>query len=289
MNRRNVKILCGLFLITIVVFVTINRFETRWLNPNWEVAACDIGQGDATLIRTGEISAMVVDVGPDSMIMKDCLEDFGISKVDLFVASHFHADHIGGISGLVEVSRPSRLITAALSSPTSGVRLVESKVAPTVREIAYVGMYGQFLDSQFPVSWQVLAPANPPSSVDDSDGSSINNNSVVLLVTTVHHRILLTGDVEIDGQNQLMQSVSNPEVDLVKVPHHGSAYQSPEFANWVHAKLAWISVGKDNSYRHPNSTTILSYQTAGSTVLTTMECGHISVGANSYSTSRSCV
>jgi len=289
MNRRNIKILFSLFVIMIVVFVTINRFETRWLNPNWEVAACDIGQGDATLIRTGQISAMVVDVGPDPMTMRTCLEDFGISKVDLFVASHFHADHIGGISGLLEVSRPSRLITAALSSPTSGVRIVESKVAPTVREIAFVGMNGEFLDSQFPVSWQVLAPANPPSSVDDSDGSSINNNSVVLLVTTAHHRILLTGDIEVDGQSQLMQRVSNPMVDIVKVPHHGSAYQLPEFANWVQAKLAWISVGLDNSYGHPNATTILLYQTAGSTVLSTMNCGHISVGANSYSTSRSCV
>jgi competence protein ComEC len=100
---------------------------------------------------------------------------------------------------------------------------------------------------------------------------------------------LLTGDIEIDGQEMLMRSISNPKVDIVKVPHHGSAYQSPGFAQWAHAQLAWISVGKGNSYGHPNASTILLFQSAGSQVLSTMDCGHITIGANSFSTSSSCV
>ncbi len=288
-NRKSHLAVLSLLVISAFLLTGISNFEKRWQIQDWELAVCDIGQGDATLIRTGENSAMVVDVGPDQQAMKNCLTEFAIDEIDLFVASHFHADHIGGIAGLVEISKPSRVITAALAAPNSGVGLVESQISPTRRELAKVGMQGEFIDTKYPVSWQVLFPASSQVVVDESNGSQINNNSVVLLVTTAHHRILLTGDIEIDGQNALMNSVSDPAADLVKVPHHGSAYQSPDFAKWVHAQVAWISVAKENPYGHPNASTISMFQAAGSTVLSTMNCGHISIGPNSYSTSHPCV
>jgi competence protein ComEC len=176
-----------------------------------------------------------------------------------------------------------------LAAPNSGVEVVQQAIAPLAREIAYVGMSGELGGPIFGVTWQVLAPSKSPESVDDSNGSLINNNSVVLLVSTLHHRVLLTGDIEIDAQNNLMNSISNPAVDIVKVPHHGSVYQSPDFASWVDAKFAWISVSADNDYGHPNPTTISLYQSAGSQVLSTKDCGHIVIGQTSYSTSRSCV
>jgi competence protein ComEC len=288
-NRKSHVAILALLVISALLLTSISSFEKRWQIQDWELAVCDIGQGDATLIRTGENSAMVVDVGPDQQAMKNCLTEFKIDEIDLFVASHFHADHIGGIAGLVEIAKPNRVITAALAAPNSGVGLVESQISPTHRELAHVGMQGEFNDTKYPVSWQVLFPASSPVVVDESNGSQINNNSVVLLVTTLHHRILLTGDIEIDGQEMLMRSISDPKVDIVKVPHHGSAYQSPGFAQWVHAQLAWISVGKGNSYGHPNASTILLFQSAGSQVLSTMDCGHITIGVNSFSTSSSCV
>ncbi|MFM1787201.1 MAG: hypothetical protein RL228_1151 [Actinomycetota bacterium] len=287
--RKNLKIVLAVIVIGCLALGAVNRLEHRWRIADWEIAVCDIGQGDATLIRTGESSAMVVDAGPDKYLMKKCLTEFGISKIDLFVASHFHADHIGGISALVDIAKPARVITAQLAAPNSGVEVVQQALAPLAREIAYVGMSGELGGPIFGVTWQVLAPSKSPESVDDSNGSLINNNSLVLLVSTMHHRVLLTGDIEIDAQNNLMNSIANPAVDIVKVPHHGSAYQSPDFASWVGAEFAWISVSADNDYGHPNPTTISLYQSAGSQVLSTKDCGHIVIGQNSYSTSRSCV
>ncbi len=287
--RKNIKVIVGIVFIATLILLGISKFESRWFISNWEIAVCDIGQGDSTLIRTGEHSALVVDTGPESQLMKECLETFQINQIDMFVASHFHADHIGGISGLVDVAPPKRVITAQLNAPNSGVEIVEREIAPLKREVASLGMSGTFQTSNYFATWQVLAPASSPLVVDESNGSLINNNSVVLLITTKHHRVLLTGDIEVEGQDILMSSISNPNVDIVKVPHHGSAYQSPDFAGWAHANLAWISVAKENSYGHPNPTTILLYQTAGSQVLTTMDCGHISIGAKALSTSRPCV
>lgn len=287
--RRDYKKLSLLMVVGLLIIFSTNRLESRWRISDWEIAICDIGQGDATLIRTGDHSAIVVDAGPDISLMRQCLLDFEINFVDLFVASHFHADHVAGLRGLIDVARPQRVITASLFAPESGAKLLDSEIYPSLREVAQVGMSGSFARSDYEVSWQVIAPTEIPNIVEDSNGSLINNNSVVLLVTTKHHRVLLTGDIEIDGQERLMHSISNPKVDLVKVPHHGSAYQSPDFAKWVSATIAWISVGAENDYGHPNPTTIGMYQVAGSIVLPTSRCGHIAIGASSFSTTRSCV
>lgn len=281
-----VLLLAGAIAIT---FFAADRISSRWQIKDWEIAVCDIGQGDATLIRTAEHSAMLVDSGPDSEAMKECLKLYEVETIDLFVASHFHADHVAGILALNGNLKPKRVITALLNSPDSGVELVEKIVAPVPRENGYLGMSGSFDDSKYQVTWQVLAPLNPLTEISDDDGSLINNNSVVLQVNTNHHQVLLTGDIEIDGQSNLMYSIGQLDVDLVKVPHHGSAYQSPDFAKWVSAGVAWISVGEGNNYGHPNANTILTYQSAGSIVLTTLDCGYISFGSDAYSTSRGCV
>ena len=114
---------------------------------------------------------------------------------------------------------------------------------------------------------------------DNADGTTINSSSIVLLVSTAHWRILFTGDVETAAQEQLMAAIAPPNVDLIKVPHHGSRSQSPTFARWVHAPAAWISVGADNPYGHPNAETVRSYRTAGAAVFMTRDCGAIAVTA----------
>ena len=287
--RKQKFIIFGLAGLLIITFFAADRIASRWQIADWEVAVCDVGQGDATLIRTAEHSAMVVDAGPDAQAMRGCLDLYEIETIDLFVASHFHADHVAGILALNGNLKPKRVITASMSAPDSGVSLVETIVSPVVRENGFVGMTGELGSSRFKVTWQVLAPQNPVKETNDDNGSEINNNSLVLIVTTNNHHILLTGDIEIDGQSSMMKSLNQLSVDLVKIPHHGSAYQSPEFARWVSASIAWISVGAGNSYGHPNANTILLYESAGSKVLTTKDCGYISIGPTSYSTSRECV
>ena len=78
-----------------------------------------------------------------------------------------------------------------------------------------------------------------------------NNASAVLLVTVEGQGILITGDIEREAQAEIMREVKSVEVDVVKVPHHGSANLAEGFADWVGAEIALISVGQDNEYGHP--------------------------------------
>ena len=94
----------------------------------------------------------------------------------------------------------------------------------------------------------VLAPDQP----FHGTRSDPNNSSVVLRVSAGGRTLLLTGDVEVEAQDALLRTGVDLRADVLKVPHHGSAYQSPAFLRAVHAGIGIISVGKDNDYGHPS-------------------------------------
>src|SRR5690606_21112058 len=96
-----------------------------------------------------------------------------------------------------------------------------------------------------------------------------NDASVVLKVTTRGRSLLLTGDVEIDAQRALVDSGADLSADVLKVPHHGSPVQLPEFLDAVDASLAVISVGADNDYGHPSPLTVDALTRLGMRVVRT--------------------
>jgi competence protein ComEC len=124
---------------------------------------------------------------------------------------------------------------------------------------------------------QVLYPDLPHPVPGAGDGSTANNGSVVLLVETHGLRLLLTGDVEPPGQGQIAATYPGLTADVLKVPHHGSRYQDPDWLTSLHAKVAVISVGKDNDYGHPAQSTIDVLRRAGVQVARTDQDGATAV------------
>ena len=112
-----------------------------------------------------------------------------------------------------------------------------------------------------PVSWRVLWPARV---IDE--GSVPNNASVVLLVRTHGVRLLLTGDVEPPAQRAMLARGPLPAVDVLKVAHHGSAYQAPGLLAAARPRIALISVGVGNDYGHPAPSTVRALRRAGALV-----------------------
>jgi competence protein ComEC len=116
------------------------------------------------------------------------------------------------------------------------------------------------------LSWTVIAPVpgfDPTNSsevalggTDDSSGSPPNNASIVMLVQTHGVRLLLTGDIEPPAQQAILASGVDLHADVLKVPHHGSRFQDPDFISAVGSVLAVVSVGADNDYGHPASDTL---------------------------------
>jgi competence protein ComEC len=127
----------------------------------------------------------------------------------------------------------------------------------------------------------VLAPLRDPPPMDDHDaeteGTAVNNTSVVLRATTTAGRLLLTGDVELDAQLDLLASGMDLRADVLKVPHHGSRYSADEFLTAVRPRVAIVSVGAHNRYGHPSQHVIDALTGAGTRVMRTDLSGDVAV------------
>ncbi|MGH3474362.1 MAG: ComEC/Rec2 family competence protein [Aeromicrobium sp.] len=214
--------------------------QVGWPPDGWVMVACDVGQGDATVVSTGDGSAMLVDVGPEPVAVDRCLDRLRVDQLTVVAITHAHADHMGGWSGAVS----GRDVGTVLLGPTGGPDAeAESRRVVAGQRFA-VGK----------LSVEVLWPTAGQAAPTGSDGSAVNDASLVLRVTvTGDHplRLLLTGDVEPDAQEALLRQHPDLAADVIKVPHHGSGRQSDRFFTAVGARVATISAGQDNDYGHP--------------------------------------
>lgn len=257
---------------------------TGWPPPGWVYVACDVGQGDGGVIATSPGHALVVDAGPDPKAMDACLDRLRIGVVDAVVLTHFHADHVDGLSGVFHGRMVRSLYATPLSALTATDSDAEASEEPLVRRVAAQhGLpvrslaTGDVLDIGA-VHALVLGPTRLIRA-----GSVQNNASVVLDVRTRGLRILMTGDVEKEAAamllGQLKRITGAPPVDVLKVPHHGSANTDPDLEHFVHAPIAVISVGAGNDYGHPAPRTLSLLRDSDSTVVRTDRGGDIAIVA----------
>ena len=258
--RRRLILVASLALV--VALVTSLPRPGGWPPDDWWYAVCDVGQGDASVIRTGERSAIVVDVGPDARALRRCLGELGVHQVPALVITHFHADHVEGMRGLLAVADVGTVFRSESVEP----RVEYERTVAVLQQPMTVLSQGQQIRAGS-VRLQVLWP---PAHHLDGDP---NTDSVVLLLETPRGRILLGADADTDAQVQFIP----PQVDVVKVPHHGSKYQAPTFLRATNARLAIISVGRDNSYGHPAVETVQQLQSNGALVLRTDQRGSVAV------------
>lgn len=259
-----------------IVAVTRPLPTPGWPPDGWILVACDVGQGDGLVLNAGGGTAVVVDVGPDPTAIDRCLDRLEVERVSEVVLTHFHADHVGGLPGLLEERRPARVLVTALADPVAGAEavLAEAAAAAVPVRVATAGDLGR----SGALSWQVVGPeARFANGTAPTEGSPANNASVALLVVTRGVRILLTGDIEPEAQAALARSMPTLEVDVLKVPHHGSRHQDHGFLTGLRARLALVSVGADNEYGHPAAGTLTLLEEHGVLVKRTDESGDVAV------------
>lgn len=210
---------------------------------DWSIAQCDVGQGDALLIRSGGYTALI-DTGEFPELLRECLDLLGVSSLDLVVLSHFDKDHVGAWQVLVgrtaEVwvgptdSTSDREIVAGLA--VGGARIV----------IVSEGHAGQLGDYSLDVVWPTRVPLGDPG----------NDSSVVIALGHAPEcaRCLsgvFLGDLGEKTQQMLGARLDTGAVDVVKVSHHGSRSQFHPLYRALKARVGLIGVGADNSYGHP--------------------------------------
>ena len=249
-----------------------------WPAPDWRVVGCDVGQGDAVVLRSGPSSGVLVDAGPDDELVDGCLDRLGIRRLDAVVLTHFHADHVGGLAGAVRGREVGVVWTSPLAVQPAARRVQETaaRAGAQVR-VAAAGTTGSAGD----VSWTVLAPDPEVAELQAPDSSQVNDSSLVLLAVVAGVRVLLTGDLEREGQAGLLAGArtwpGGPLVDVVKVAHHGSASQDGDLYARTRARVALIEVGAANDYGHPAAPTLEVLAAAGSRVLRTDRDGDLAV------------
>jgi competence protein ComEC len=239
----------------------------RWPPPGWVMVACDVGQGDAVVVNLGDGSGLVVDAGPDPALVDRCLDRLGVERVPLLVLTHFHADHVDGVPGVMSGRDVGTVLVSPMADPPEQATAVTSWTGSVVE--AAPGQTG----ASGAAAWQVLWPGDPVASA----GSAANNASVVLLVEVSGVRLLLTGDIEPEAQAALLASGTVPPVDVLKVPHHGSRYQDAGFLTATDATAAVIGVGEGNPYGHPDPALLSELSEAGMLVGRTDLDGDVAV------------
>ena len=213
--------------------------------PDWQIAACDIGQGDAVFVRSrGELA--LVDTGPDPALMRRCMTELGIGRVDLLVLTHYDLDHVGGAGALV--GKVDRVFVGPSSDPEDD-RLRADLVAGGAHvEQVSRGPTGLLGD----LRWEVLWPPSRLGSIEPGNPASVTLEfqPVGECASGCLSSIFL-GDLGEDAQNRLLAAGPVGTVDVVKVAHHGSRDQSERLYERLHATVGVIGVGADNGYGHP--------------------------------------
>ena len=233
-KTQNKKVLL-LFLLYFSVFYNISRFD------GLNVYFLAVGNGDSILIETPDKKYVIVDGGPELFrqsgknIIVPHLNYLGGKQITLGILTHFDEDHYGGILYLLKENLINKLLTnKPLEKPLD--------LYPSHNEIISNSTF--IIDN---VKFTLFSKTN-------FEGD--NNNSIVTLIEYENYKILLTGDIEKEREEDFIKEYSE-KVNILKLPHHGSKSSSTkEFLQSLNPDLSIISAGKNNKFKHPHKNTL---------------------------------
>ncbi|HEX4221479.1 MAG TPA: DNA internalization-related competence protein ComEC/Rec2, partial [Pseudonocardiaceae bacterium] len=269
-----VAVLAGVFVVVIPVRVA----EPGWPPTGWAMVDCDVGQGDGEVLATSEPDrAIVVDTGPDEDAIDGCLSRLGVTRIPMVILSHLHADHVGGLAAVLRNRSVGAVAVGPSRVPAWAWTQVKQETAAAHVPLVELSP-GQHL--QWPgLGIDVIGPPAAESwpTGDDPSGTVVNNSSLVLRAQTAAGRVLLTGDIELAAQADLLDANTDVRADILKIPHHGSRYSAPGFLDAVQARVAVASVGLGNPYGHPSPLTLNRLSGDGALVLRTDHDGDVAI------------
>ncbi len=273
---------------------------TQVPSPKAKMVACDVGQGDAILITKGS-NQVLIDGGPSSEKILSCLAKyvpFWDRTIELIVLTNTDYDHMNGLSTVVERYQVTQFVTSDGVHDTDALThfsrvLSEHHVSVMGVERGDTIQVGEEDGLNFEVLWPpnvieeyvaVLRNQIDESSREQILGASakrgdLNERSVVLLLLEDTKRVLLSGDAGFQTEKELLKLGGLPDIDVLKVGHHGSRFASSQaFLEMIKPEIAVISAGQKNRYGHPTAETLERLSKVGAAVRRTDEEGTIVIG-----------
>ncbi len=284
-KRKPARLLLVLLLCSLNVFLVVPEARLDVLAPDrLRVSFIDVGQGDAALVEFPGGRTMLIDAGMGSEeydagehIVIPFLKRRGISTLDWFVATHPHADHIGGAARVFEAFDVYTVIESGQG--TDDPVYLRYRQARDAERAAV--LKARPYDTTLAVNGARVYLLYPHSNVVREDSSdpytNLNNTSVVLKLVFGDVSFLFVGDLEREGEAELSRMFGSfLAADVLKVGHHGSNTSSTEeMIALVRPHYAVISVGRNNTFHHPSEDVIERLQAFGADVVRTDEEGAI--------------
>lgn len=247
-----------------------------------KVVVIDVEQGDSILVVAPSGKAALIDAGNPGYGQRvlDAMKRQNVGELELFVATHAHADHIGAADEVIRGTTVRKVVDSKIPNATRNYE--DFLKAIEERGVAYEGAvpgqkYEELGDG---VILTVLAPVPPPFTKDQirSGGNEPNANSVVVRLDYGQFSMLLTGDAEKQTEERLMMTGANVSAKVLKVGHHGSPYAtSPEFLRAGRFEAAVISCGAKNLYGHPSAEVLTRLRDANVKVYRTDLQGELTI------------
>ena len=245
----------------------------------------DVGQGDSEFIQLPNGKCMLIDAGisENSGRIVAKIKELGYEKIDYLIATHPHADHIGGMKKIVENFDIGEIYMPRASTNTKTFEnllqaISDKGLSINTAKAGKVILNGNDLKIEF------LAP------VSDSYGN-LNDYSAVVRLQYGKNVFLFTGDAEALSEGEILNSYSKGtlKADVLKVGHHGSNTASTaDFINAVMPEYAVIEVGNGNTYNHPHAEAINNLNAVGAEILRTDINGNIKISSDKTSITVQC-
>src|SRR3989339_217248 len=272
-----------LLLLFISLFVWNGAFgdSEKFPKDKLQISVIDVKQGDSIFIRSPSGKTMLIDGGPcfkngdaGRYFVLPFLYKQGINKIDVVVLTHPHDDHVGGFPSILKELQVGLILDSGQLHTSkrymSFLEYVERK------NISYMlARRGVKIDLGGGVLGEILHPTDK-----FIEESALNNNSVVMRLTYGKFAMMLTGDLEKEGEDQVLATFSNELIksDVLKIGHHGSnTASSYDFLKVVDPSIAIISVGKKNQFHHPHKSTLSKLEERRISVFRTDLSGTVTV------------
>ncbi|MDR1773715.1 MAG: MBL fold metallo-hydrolase [Clostridioides sp.] len=239
--------------------------ETKNNSKNVFVYFLNTGNSDSILIDDNG-TFMLIDGGDndDENLVVNFLKKHNVTKLKYLIATHNHADHLGGLDAVVKnIPVETTFVSNGSASSKTYRDFINALASKDLTPAVPLENNKFYLNNSY---FEVF---------NTNGGNSTNNESLVLLYTNGNDKMLFTGDAEAETENEILNKLPQ-NIDLLKVGHHGSRTSTTsQFLNKLNPKYAVILCGKDNSYHHPHKETMDKLKAKGIEVHRSDECGDI--------------
>ena len=275
MKKNNLKkyiiliLLLSSFFYTFFSYVQKNFFQVS--NHNLRFHFIDVGQGDSSLIITPNGKTILIDAGDEAHAKKvvSYIRELEIEKLDLVIATHPDADHIGGMDKVIKNFDIGVFAMPDVSAKTNQYKQIQRELK--AKKMKAIRLYqSDEVQIDDDIDFEILSPVKGKK-YDDT-----NEYSIVAKIVYKDTSFILMGDATMENEVDIINNVPDIDIDVLKLGHHGSSTSSSDyFITKTSPKIAIISCGKNNKYGHPHQEVMRVLKKHGVTPYRTDEMGDI--------------